>query len=209
MRRGRHGLLFTDGHADFYQPDAEPNGEAASMDLALATGRGPSGVTDLEGPAPLVRDRDVVHVGRRDAEEAEQAGSQRIEDTDITVFDLATVRQRGAEPVARDALARLVRPDLDGIWVHLDCDALDDAVMPAVDYRLPDGLRWDELQAVLGATIATGAVVGIEITIFNPTLDPDGSIARALVTCLSRALVPGDRSAMAGDADPPTRRRST
>jgi arginase len=70
-------------------------------------------------------------------------------------------------------------------------------------------LRWDELQAVPGATIATGAVVGIEITIFNPTLDPDGSIARALVTCLSRALVPGDRSAMAGDADPPTRRRST
>ena len=39
-RRGRHGLLFLDGHADFYQPEAEPNGEAASMELALATGRG-------------------------------------------------------------------------------------------------------------------------------------------------------------------------
>ena len=37
-RRGRFGLLFIDGHADFYQPDAEPRGEAASMDLALATG---------------------------------------------------------------------------------------------------------------------------------------------------------------------------
>lgn len=24
-RRGRHGLLFIDGHADFYQPEAEPN----------------------------------------------------------------------------------------------------------------------------------------------------------------------------------------
>jgi arginase len=40
-RRGRYGLLFLDGHADFYQPEAEPNGEAASMDLAFATGRGP------------------------------------------------------------------------------------------------------------------------------------------------------------------------
>jgi arginase len=206
-RRGRHGLLFIDGHADFYQPAAEPNGEAASMDLALAAGRGPSVVTDLEGRAPLVRDRDVVHVGRRDAEEAEQAGSQRIEDTAITVFDLATVRRRGAEAVARDALARLVRPDLVGIWIHLDCDVLDDAVMPAVDYRLPDGLRWDELQAVLGAAIATGAVVGIEITIFNPTLDSDGSIARALVACLTAALTRQTRDDAAERRRPSRERR--
>src|SRR2546423_13953231 len=40
-RRGGIGLLFLDGHADFYQPSAEPSGEAASMDLALITGRGP------------------------------------------------------------------------------------------------------------------------------------------------------------------------
>ena len=50
-RRGRHGLLFLDGHADFYQPEAEPNGEAASMDLALATGRGPDLLADLGGLA--------------------------------------------------------------------------------------------------------------------------------------------------------------
>jgi arginase len=65
-RRGRHGLLFIDGHADFYQPDAEPNGEAASMDLALATGRGPDVVTNLEGRGPLVRNEDGRPVGRPD-----------------------------------------------------------------------------------------------------------------------------------------------
>src|SRR5206468_2490553 len=54
-RRGRYGLLFLDGHADFYQAEAEPNGEAASMDLALATGRGPVVVADLENRRPLVR----------------------------------------------------------------------------------------------------------------------------------------------------------
>jgi arginase len=187
-RRGRYGLLFIDGHADFYQPAAEPNGEAASMDLALATGRGPSILTDLDGRTSLIRDQDVVHVGRRDAEEAEQAGSQRIEDTAITVFDLATIRQRGAGRVALDALDKLVRPDLDGMWIHLDCDVLDDALMPAVDYRLPDGLRWDELTAVLEAAMASGIAVGIEITIFNPTLDPDGSLTQALTECLAAAL---------------------
>ena len=111
-----------------------------------STGRGPSVVTDLEGRRPLVRDEDVVQFARRDAEEAAEAGSQRIEDTRIEVIDLGDVRQRGVERAAGDALERLVRPEIDGFWVHLDCDALDDAVMPAVDYRLPGGLRWDELE---------------------------------------------------------------
>jgi arginase len=187
-RRGRHGLLFIDGHADFYQPDAEPRGEAASMDLALATGRGPQVLADLDGLGPLVSDEDVAHVGRRDAAEAERAGSQRIEDTAITVVDLVAIRRRGAERAAHDALQRLRRPELAGIWVHLDCDAVDDALMPAVDYRLPGGLSWSELETVLRLAVDTGRVVGLEITIFNPTLDPDGTIVQDLVSCLVRAL---------------------
>ena len=68
-RRGRYGLLFVDGHADFYQPEANPNGEAASMDLAFATGRGPAMLANLEGRGPLVRDEDVVAFAFRDEDE--------------------------------------------------------------------------------------------------------------------------------------------
>ena len=187
-RRGRFGLLFLDGHADFYQPEAEPNGEAASMDLALATGRGPRVLADLDGRGALVRDEDVVAFGRRDAEEAEAAGSQRIEDTAVAVIDLATVRDLGIDRAVGDALQRVVRPELDGFWIHVDCDVLDDAVMPAVDYRLPCGLSWDELESVLAAAIATDRAVGLELTIFNPALDTDGVIIRTLVARLGRAL---------------------
>jgi arginase len=136
----------------------------------------------------LVRDEDVVAFGRRDAEEAEEAGSQRIEDTAVVVIDLATVRDLGVERAVGDALERVVRPELDGFWIHVDCDVLDDAVMPAVDYRLPGGLSWDELEAVLAAAIATGRAVGLELTIFNPALDTDGVIIRTLVARLGRAL---------------------
>src|SRR5512143_2047054 len=59
-RRGRYGLLFLDGHADFYQPEASLTGEAADMDLALVSGRGPAIVTDLDGGRPYVRDEDIV-----------------------------------------------------------------------------------------------------------------------------------------------------
>ena len=214
-RRGRHGLLFIDGHADFYQPEAEPNGEAASMDLALATGRGPNIVADLEGRRPLVRDEDVVQVGRRDAEEAERAGSQRIEETSIAVIDLQTLRQLGSDVAAQKAIELLARPELDGFWIHLDCDALDDAVMPAVDYRLPGGLTWTELETVIRAAITSGSALGLEVTIFNPALDDDGSI-RAPLSAVSLAssvtptldlLCAPERSRHPTDAH--TRRRHT
>ena len=187
-RRGRFGLLFLDGHADFYQPEAEPNGEAASMELALATGRGPSVVTDLEGRRPLVQDADVVALGRRDASEADAHGSQRIEDTEIDVIDLGYVRRAGAAAVAARAVQRLSRQPSEGFWIHLDADVVDDEVMPAVDYRMPGGLSWGELAVVLRRAMSGGRAVGIDITIFNPALDPSGNIARAFVRALAAGL---------------------
>lgn len=60
--------------------------------------------------------------------------------------------------------------------------------MPAVDYRLPDGLSWQELETVLRTAVASGRAVGMEVTIFNPCLDSTGEIARALVDSVVRAL---------------------
>jgi arginase len=189
-RRGRYGLLFLDGHADFYQPEAERTGEAASMELALVTGRGPEIVTNLEGRRPLVRDEDVVVFGFRDAEHAAAEGSQPLAPT-LRAMDLLAVRERGVERATRDALAHLERKDGPaGFWIHLDVDVLDDAIMPAVDYRLPAGLNWDELTAVLRVALASDRAVGLEITIFNPTLDADGRIALALVDALVAGLSP-------------------
>jgi arginase len=185
-RRGRYGLLYVDGHADFYQPEANTNGQAASSDLALATGRGPGIMTTFEGYRPLVRDRDVVAFGFRDAEEAAIYGSQ-LPPPDMKTVDLREIRRSGIAATAREAVDRLSRPWLNGFWIHLDADALDDAVMPAVDYRLPDGLSWQELDAILRAALESPKAAGIEVTIFNPHLD-DGTIARSLVDALVRSL---------------------
>jgi arginase len=186
-RRGRYGLLFLDGHADFYQPEAEPTGEAASMDLALVTGRGPEIVSDLEGRRPLVLDEDAVVFGFRDAQHAAE-GSQPLAST-IAAIDLATVRELGVEQAACDAVAHLEREEGPaGFWIHFDVDVLDDGIMPAVDYRLPDGLGWAELSAVLRRAVTSDRSAGLEITIFNPTLDTDNKIARALVDVLVASL---------------------
>ena len=189
-RRDRNGLLFLDGHADFYQPEAEPNGEVASMELAFATGRGPAVLADLDGLGPLVRDDDVVAFGRRDGSEAEANGSRRVEDTEIRVVDLDEIRAHGCADRAGLCVRHLSRPELSGFWMHLDADVLDDDLMPAVDYRIPGGLAWDELAETLGMHVASGRSRGLSVTIFNPDLDPGGMIAGSFADALVRGLRP-------------------
>lgn len=186
-RRGRYGLLFIDGHADFYQPEVNPNGEAASMDLAFATGYGPRLLTDIEGLGPLVRDEDAFVFGFRDGEEQAEYGSQPLPPA-MRALDLAAVRRMGIDAAAAAAVEHVARDGLDGFFIHLDADCLDDAVMPAVDYRIPDGLSVDEMKTVLRVALASGRAVGMEVTIYNPALDAAGSAGRALADLLADVL---------------------
>src|SRR5829696_2398617 len=90
-RRGRYGLVFLDAHTDFYLPEQSPTGQASDSDLALATGRGPDVIADLDGLRPLVRDEDVAALGARDAVERQELGGADPRDTAILVLDLGEV----------------------------------------------------------------------------------------------------------------------
>jgi arginase len=177
----RYGLFFIDGHADFYQPEASLTGEVADMDLAIVSGRGPDILTNIEGLKPLVLDQDVVVFGYRDREQAASYGSQDVYETNMHVFDLQKVHTLGITHAASLAIEKLMKDDLAGFWIHLDVDVLDDAIMPAVDYRLDGGgLSFSDLSELLKIILGSGCAVGMNITIFNPLLDVDGSITRRL-----------------------------
>lgn len=186
-RRGRYGLLFIDGNADFFQPDAEPNGEGASMDLAFVTGYGPSLLTNIEGRGPLVRPDDVVAFAYRDHKDQHEYASQPLP-TELKALDLPAVRAMGIEAAAREAIDHLKRAELDGFFIHLDADCLNDDIMPAVDFRVPDGLSWDELTTLLRIALTSGKAVGLEVTIYNPRLDEDCTAGRGLTNALAEAL---------------------
>jgi arginase len=186
-RRGRYGLLFVDGHADFYQPAANVNGEAASSELAFATGRGPTVLTTFDGRCPLIHDEDVVALGVRDTEESQSYHSQPLPSS-MRCYDLGAIRRIGAAAAIDQARDHFRQRNVDGIWVHFDVDVLADDIMPAVDYRLPGGLTWDEADVLLSRAWSDAAVIGMDVTIFNPRLDADGSIAASLVAFLARVL---------------------
>jgi arginase len=191
-RLGTYGLFFIDGHADFYQPQVSPSGEVADMDLAIVSGRGPNVLTNIDGLKPLVRDQDIVVFGYRDAEEAASYGSQDVRDTHMHVFDLQSVRKLGTIAAAASQAVDILANNelLDGFWIHLDADVLDDSIMPAVDYRLGGGggLSFSVLSELLKILVASDRAIGMDITIFNPLLDLDRSITRRFVSSLIQGL---------------------
>ncbi len=185
-RLGRFGLAFVDGHLDFRHPGNGDVQAAAGEELALITGRGDPRLTDIEDRAPLVRDRDVVAIGFGIG--PIEGGTPDILDTSIGLVGRYDLRRVGAEQAARGALARLPTHSLEGIWVHVDVDVLDGELMPAVDSPGADGLTWDEFERLVGCLVADPLAVGLELTIFDPDLDPDGSLARRLVQAIGTAF---------------------
>ncbi|MEU8795189.1 arginase family protein [Streptomyces sp. NPDC048643] len=176
-RIGRFGLAAIDGSADFRHPgNSDRIGAAGGEELAIATGRGQEDLSDLEGLGPYLRDEDVHLFGIRDDDsDLEELAALRIPTT--TVGELRT---RSAEAIARASLAALELPPLDGFWVHLDADCLDPAVMPAVDSPDPDGLLPDELLALLGPLVRSPRCVGLNVTVYDPDLDPEGAAGALL-----------------------------
>lgn len=186
--KGNFGLIFLDAHADFYLPAQSTTGELADMDLAIVTGRGPTILTDINHCRPYVEDKNVIQVGQRDAEEAKQYGSQDIKESNIGLFDLERIRTEGLRKITHDIITQIEKLDLDGFWIHFDTDVISDDENPAVDYRLPGGLTFKETTLLLNQLILTGNIIGMGVTIFNPTLDKDGKIADKISGCLASAF---------------------
>jgi len=85
-------------------------------------------------------------------------------------------------------------PPLEGYWIHLDVDVIDDEVMPAVDSRQPDGMSYAELGEILLDLVSTSSAVGMEITILDPDLDPDGAIVERFVTFIEHLFTNSARA---------------
>ncbi|WP_129768079.1 arginase family protein [Streptomyces sp. L-9-10] len=176
-RMGRYGLAAIDGSADFrHTGNSDTIGAAGGEELAIGTGRGQRDLSDLEGLRPYLRDEDVRLFGiRDDDEDREELARLRIHT--VTVGEL---REWGAAELAGAVLQTLEAPVTDGFWVHLDADVLDPEVMPAVDSPDAGGLLPDELAVLLRTLVRSERCVGLNVTIYDPDLDPDGTAGALL-----------------------------
>lgn len=182
---GRIGLAYIDGHADFATPQESQTGSAASMCLALAIGRGDSPLARLRDAQPLVRAEDVVLIGRRD-EGQTYYGHAALRTSGILDIPGSQLAKKGGSATAAIALDRLGRPALNGFWIHLDVDVLNPLVMPAVDSPEPGGPDIDELARLVASLAHHPRALGMQVTIYDPALDPNGLCAARLVALLEQ-----------------------
>lgn len=187
-RQGDYGLVFIDGHRDFQTPETSATGGAAGMDLALVTGRGPDLLTRFEGFPSLVRDEATVVLGYRDERAAEPDGSGAIDGTEIVRLGLDAVREIGSSRAASEALSLIQASGARGFWLHVDADVLSSDVMPAVDSPQPGGMSYAELQALLVPLVQSDLAVGLEVTIYDPALDPSGAVGLAFAGFVTDTL---------------------
>ena len=188
---GRVGLAFIDGHLDFFGGDTSPSGEAADMDLAFVTGRGPEGLVDLAGVTPPIAEPgDVVVIGYRDDPE-EEGGVRETDlvDEGIQLVGAPAIKRGDPERLGRYVAGRL-EAQAGRFCVHFDVDAFDGEEMPAVTYPLPDGLGFEHTEALLRPLISSPALVGLSVADFVPDKDPDGRYARRLVQLVAGLLAP-------------------
>jgi arginase len=189
---GTYGLCFLDGHDDFAYPRSNKKHglfTAAGLDLGLVTGYGPAELVIIRGLLPYVKPSNVVAFGlyQDPADEADYA-TEAISQTQIQVIDIHQIRAVGVQKAVSLALERLKNSDLDGLWIHLNVDVLDQSVMPCVDSPNPKGLMFAELQEILTALTGSSLAVGMEVTVFDPELDPKGKYASAFVSAIVQSF---------------------
>ncbi len=188
-RTGRYALVFLDAHHDYHHPGNAEALNVAGADLAIVTGSGTDLLTDIESRRPYFRRQDVLLFGFRSEEGEEHRKLAELQNAGIGFVSLEDGRTLGMEWVGR-ALADSYekQPALDGFWIHLDADVLDPSIIPAVDCPEPGGLTADELTTLLARLVRSPRFAGLDVTILDPDLDPDGSSRRVLTDILARAF---------------------
>lgn len=191
--RGEVGLVHIDGHSDFFHPgnyDERELRSAAGMDLALATGRGEAILAQWDG-RPLIEDSHAVQIGERD-ELDDDYPFQDLFQSEITSFPVRKVLAHGVSETV-ELVLELTRIPKD-IWVHVDVDVLAEDEMLAVDSPGSPGLTVSQLTQMLRELMYSGRVIGMDVTIYDPSMDLDRRYGRKIVECLRTTFLPAWRS---------------
>lgn len=185
-RAGNYGLFFLDGHTDYVLPHQSGSKGAAGMDLAIVTGNGHNKLTNIDHLKPYIQEKHAFCVGNRDTSLEWYVNS--IVESNVHYYDLASLRSKGISAVVGEFLELVYLKQLDGFWIHFDVDVLDNVIMPCVDSPQEGGLSYEELGSVLQPLLVSPFFAGIDITIFDPTLDDQEIYAAQLANELGKIL---------------------
>ncbi|USZ68828.1 arginase [Halorussus salilacus] len=181
------GAIWFDAHGDFNTPATSPSGNVHGMPLAAALGVGDFADTEWAN-VPTLREENVAIVGLRSLDDTER---EEVLDSDVTVYTMSDIDERGVVPVTEDALD-VATDGVDGVHVSLDLDWLDPKEAPGVGTPVRGGVTYREahsaLETVAERDEAEGVLRSMEVVEVNPILDEHNETAE-LATELAASAV--------------------
>ena len=124
----------------------------------------------------------IVQVGLRGMGSARPGDWQAAQDRGARMVSGQDLAERGIAP----ALAEI--PEGARVFVSLDVDALDPAIMPAVIGRTPGGMSYWQLVGLLQGVAERAEIAGFALVEFMPARDIDGQGALLASQVLVNAL---------------------
>lgn len=127
----------------------------------------------------------IVQIGINDfSNSAEYAA--RARDYGITVVSRGQLRNRPITDVVAEALEIAASPA--GIYLDVDVDVCDRAVVPACPAAAPGGITADELRQFVSLFAADARIKAIDFTEVDANIDaPDGRTVRLVALCMLEA----------------------
>lgn len=170
-QKGNYGLLYLDGHTDFMDISLSETGGVGGMAASIVTGNGPEKLTNILNLSPYIKEENLWCVGNREYDDEYE---NEIRNSSATYISLNELRKQGISNCIQSFLSEVKDKNLDGFWLHIDVDVLNDSIMPCVDSRTPDGLTYEEFKELTSCLFQNEKLSGLEITILDPDLDPTG-----------------------------------
>lgn len=181
-QNGNYGLFYLDGHTDFMDVSLSETGGVGGMAASIVTGNGHEKLTNILDLAPYMKEENLWCVGNREYDDEYE---NEIRKSAATYISLDILRKKGIKECTESFLSEVEKKNLDGFWLHIDVDVLNDSIMPCVDSRTPDGLTYDEFNELTFNLFKNDKLTGLEITILDPNLDQTGQYTSAFVTNLT------------------------
>lgn len=159
------GLIVVDAHLDVRA--FPPHSSGNSFRRLIEGGTVPGGNLVNIGPRPFLNSE--PHVAW-----AEDAG--------VSIVPPSAIRQRGIDAVLEEAIATAT-DGVDGLYLSLDLDGVDQSHAPGVSAPSPGGLKPRELFEIARRVARAGAAA-VDLCEVAPPLDPTGNTSRVAATAL-------------------------
>jgi arginase len=177
-QKGNYALFYLDGHTDFMDVSLSETGGVGGMAASIVTGNGHEKLTNILNLSPYIKEENLWCAGNREYDDEYE---NEIRNSSATYISLKDLREKGISNCTAAFLSEVESKNLDGFWLHIDVDVLNDTIMPCVDSRTPDGLTYDEFNELTSYLFQSKKLSGLEITILDPDLDTTGQYTKDFV----------------------------